>query len=90
LPRYLRAAVRRIERARDNVHQDAHHAWQITELREAHEQAQAAAEARHDLARLAELEGVRWLLEELRVSLFAQQLGTPVRVSAKRIRRLLD
>ncbi|HLS49121.1 MAG TPA: ATP-dependent RNA helicase HrpA, partial [Actinomycetaceae bacterium] len=90
LPRYLRAAVRRIERARDNVHQDAHHAWQITELREAYEQAQAAAEARHDLARLAELEGVRWLLEELRVSLFAQQLGTPVRVSAKRIRRLLD
>lgn len=32
---------------------------------------------------------VRWLLEELRVSLFAQQLGTPVPVSAKRIRSLL-
>jgi len=29
---------------------------------------------------------VRWLVEELRVSLFAQQLGTPRPVSAKRIR----
>jgi ATP-dependent helicase HrpA len=33
---------------------------------------------------------VRWLLEELRVSLWAQQLGTPVPVSEARIRRLLD
>ena len=32
---------------------------------------------------------VRWLLEELRVSLFAQALGTPVPVSEQRIRRLL-
>jgi ATP-dependent helicase HrpA len=28
---------------------------------------------------------VRWLTEELRVSLFAQTLGTPVRVSEQRI-----
>jgi ATP-dependent helicase HrpA len=33
---------------------------------------------------------VRWLLEELRVSLFAQQLGTPVKVSEERLYRLLD
>jgi ATP-dependent helicase HrpA len=33
---------------------------------------------------------VRWLIEELRVSLFAQTLGTPVRVSESRIMTLLD
>ncbi len=33
---------------------------------------------------------VRWQLEELRVSLFAQSLGTPGPVSAARIRRALD
>jgi ATP-dependent helicase HrpA len=33
---------------------------------------------------------VRWLLEELRVSLFAQQLGTAERVSEERIRRELS
>jgi ATP-dependent helicase HrpA len=33
---------------------------------------------------------VRWMLEELRVSVFAQQLGTPNPVSEKRIRRAMD
>jgi ATP-dependent helicase HrpA len=33
---------------------------------------------------------VPWLLEELRVSQFAQALGTKGTVSAKRIRRVLD
>ena len=32
---------------------------------------------------------VRWMLEELRVSLFAQQLGTPVPVSTTRIKKAL-
>ena len=33
----------------------------------------------------AELESYRWLVEELRVSVFAQELGTAVPVSAKRL-----
>jgi ATP-dependent helicase HrpA len=37
-----------------------------------------------------EAEEVRWMIEELRVSLFAQTLGTPVPVSEKRIRAALD
>jgi ATP-dependent helicase HrpA len=36
----------------------------------------------------AELEQFGWLLEELRVSLFAQELRTPVPVSAKRLAKL--
>ncbi|HET9443200.1 MAG TPA: DUF3418 domain-containing protein, partial [Acidimicrobiales bacterium] len=32
---------------------------------------------------------IRWLIEELRVSLFAQQLGTPKPVSEARIRRAM-
>jgi ATP-dependent helicase HrpA len=35
-----------------------------------------------------ELEQFGWLLEELRVSLFAQELRTPVPVSAKRLAKL--
>ena len=34
-------------------------------------------------------ERVRWMIEELRVSLFAQQLGTPYPVSEQRIYRAL-
>ena len=36
----------------------------------------------------AEMEQFGWLLEELRVSLFAQELKTPVPVSAKRLAKL--
>ncbi|MFC4554867.1 ATP-dependent RNA helicase HrpA [Georgenia faecalis] len=90
LPRYLRAATRRVLRARDNVHQDAALAWQVRSIEEEYAADAAAAErGAPDPARDARLSEVRWLIEELRVSLFAQQLGTPVKVSEKRIRKLL-
>ena len=37
-----------------------------------------------------DVQAVRWMLEELRVSLFAQQLGTPAPISEKRIYRAMD
>ena len=37
----------------------------------------------------AALRSVRWLLEEYRISLWAQQLGTAVPVSDQRIRKAL-
>jgi ATP-dependent helicase HrpA len=43
------------------------------------------AHRRHD----ADVQAVRWLLEEHRISLFAQQLGTAVPVSPRRIRAAL-
>lgn len=33
---------------------------------------------------------IRWMIEELRVSFFAQQLGTPLPVSEKRIQQAMD
>ena len=46
-----------------------------------------AARARHGDAQ-PDFEQFGWLLEELRVSLFAQELKTPVPVSAKRLAKL--
>ncbi|MPV88905.1 DUF3418 domain-containing protein [Georgenia ruanii] len=90
LPRYLRAAQRRIERAQVNVHQDADLAWKVGELEDAYEAAvEASDRLAPDPARRDGLEQVRWMLEELRVSFFAQQLGTPIKVSEKRIRKAL-
>jgi ATP-dependent helicase HrpA len=37
-----------------------------------------------------ELTAIRWMLEELRVSYFAQSLGTPYPISDRRIERALD
>ncbi len=90
LPRFLRAAAHRIEKAVSNPSGDDALAWQVRDAEEllAHAHAQAAA-MQYDPERAATLERVRWLIEELRVSLFAQQLGTRVKVSPQRIHKLL-
>ena len=90
LVRYLRAARHRLAKAAENLHRDEALAWQLAEVVDAYDDAVAAAQAAPpDADRAERLARARWLIEELRVSLFAQQLGTPVPVSAKRIRALL-
>ncbi|MBE7700569.1 ATP-dependent RNA helicase HrpA [Oerskovia sp. Sa1BUA8] len=90
LTRYLRAASYRIEKAATNPHRDAELAWRVHDVEEAYGKARAAwAAGPGDPARLAELDEARWLIEEFRVSLFAQQLGTDGPVSEKRIRKVL-
>ena len=37
-----------------------------------------------------EVKEIRWMIEELRVSYFAQQLGTPYPISEKRIMQAID
>ncbi|HVX15819.1 MAG TPA: ATP-dependent RNA helicase HrpA [Pirellulales bacterium] len=86
-PRYLRTIQIRLERlAAGNLARD----------RQSFDQIEARWPAYLDLAAQYRAEGVfdaglaqyRWLLEEFRVSLFAQQLGTLVPVSAKRLDQL--
>lgn len=81
LPRYLKGVVLRLDKLRADPARDA---ARLAELR--------PLEQRW-LRRVAELKGApharldeyRWLLEELRISLFAQELRTPQPVSAKRL-----
>uniref|UniRef100_UPI000492FF5E DUF3418 domain-containing protein n=1 Tax=Cellulomonas sp. HZM TaxID=1454010 RepID=UPI000492FF5E len=90
LTRYLRAARHRLAKAAENPQRDADLAWQVRDLEDQLADALARARAATpDPARARALDDVRWQLEELRVSLFAQQLGTPVPVSATRIRKAL-
>lgn len=37
-----------------------------------------------------EVQNIRWMIEELRVSLFAQQIGTPYPISDKRILQAIE
>jgi ATP-dependent helicase HrpA len=90
LARYLRAAAHRLDKAGDNPARDEQLAWQVHDLEQLLGQTRARVTSRTLVpADLAALDEARWLLEELRVSLFAQQLGTPVPVSEKRIRKVL-
>jgi ATP-dependent helicase HrpA len=85
LPRYLKALDRRIAKQRDNPERDAKHAAQLADWwRRYLERAEQAVQSARPDPRLAEF---RWLLEELAVSLFAQELKTPFPVSYKRLER---
>mgnify|MGYP001176823434 FL=1 len=86
-PRYLKAVRRRIERLPGNVARDAELAAQVEPfqraLRELEEQSGMDAKR-------PELEQLRWMIEEFRVSLFAQDLRTVLRVSHKRLAEQLE
>ena len=77
VPRYLRAVQIRAERAATNPAKDAE---------------KARALARFHTAKPPEnnREEFRWMLEEFRVSIFAQELGTAAPVSVRRLEALLE
>jgi len=81
--RYLKALQIRMERAALNPLKDQERARQLAPyleiLRKAAEQPPSGAEAR------VEFEKFRWMVEEFKVSLFAQELGTAQPVSPKRL-----
>jgi len=85
LPRYLEAARLRLEKLARHPQRDRQAQQQLAPLVEAVEKGLRLA-AQEEQARFVEL---RWQLEELRVSLFAQELGTEGSVSVKRIERAL-
>ncbi len=87
LPRYLRALQVRLDKLPENPGRDRALAHQVETLEQEYEQ---ALRRLHPARRDGEpAKQVRWMLEELRVSLFAQQLGTRYPVSDKRIRKAL-
>jgi ATP-dependent helicase HrpA len=87
LPRYLRGALERVRTLADNPGRDRQ---RMTEFERA---AAVFAEAGGTIPPLDDAPGplvhARWLLEEYRVSLFAQSLGTAEPVSLQRIQRAL-
>jgi ATP-dependent helicase HrpA len=84
LPRYLKGVVLRLDKWRTDPARDS---ARLAELRPLEQRwARRVAELRG--ASHARLDDYRWLLEELRVSLFAQELRTPQPVSAKRLDKL--
>jgi ATP-dependent helicase HrpA len=84
-PRYMEAALIRLEKAPRERLRDQMHMQEVQAL-EARLAARLESERRGGMAPPA-LEAFRWWIEELRVSLFAQQLGTKFAVSAKRLER---
>ncbi|MFM9273921.1 ATP-dependent RNA helicase HrpA [Pseudarthrobacter sp. NKDBFgelt] len=88
LPRYLSAIEKRLERLPGNVQRDALNMAVVQRLEDDYDDAVSALLPGRKAG--PELTQVRWMLEELRVSLFAVELGTAYSVSEKRIRAVLN
>ncbi len=82
--RYLRGILQRIEKLATNPSRDAAWQRQVEDVRAAYEDVLANNRPSRELS------DVRWMIEELRISYFAQTLGTAYPVSDKRIYRALD
>jgi ATP-dependent helicase HrpA len=87
LPRYLRAIDRRLDRLAEDPFRDDRSMLVVQEVEDHWDEVydRLPAHRRAD----PDVRAARWMIEELRVSLFAQNLGTAYPVSPKRIRNAL-
>ena len=88
LPRYLKGMQLRLDKYGGNPVRDDRHAVDIAALWKLY--AERADKLRKAGLGDARIEDFRWQIEELRVSLFAQELKTPYPVSVKRLRKIWD
>ncbi|MGB8338752.1 MAG: ATP-dependent RNA helicase HrpA [Burkholderiales bacterium] len=88
LPRYIKGITLRLDKYSGNPERDGRHAPTIAGLWKRYEErAEKNRKANvHDLR----LEEFRWMIEELRISLFAQELKAPMPVSAKRLEKMWE
>jgi ATP-dependent helicase HrpA len=83
-PRYLKAILHRIDKYRTDPGREAQRLAELQSLQTPWQRKLAALKGVRD----EQVETFRWLLEELRVSLFAQELRTPMPVSVKRLQKI--
>jgi ATP-dependent helicase HrpA len=79
--RYLRGILRRLDKLAERPDRDLEWTYAVQDV------AQAYAEVR---GRPGDDGSIRWMIEELRVSYFAQTLGTAYPVSEKRLYKAID
>jgi len=86
ISRYLKALRLRIEKHPANPDRDGKNAASVGQIwQKWQDKVSALQQAHHDIPQA--LQDFRWLIEELRVSLFAQELKTPFPVSIKRLEK---
>ena len=88
LQRYLQAVDKRIDKLAQDVNRDRAAMLRVEQVQQAYQQLLAKLPKSKPIS--DEIAEIRYMIEELRVSLFAQQLGTKYQVSDKRILNLIN
>ena len=86
--RYLQAIDKRMDKLAQDVNRDRAAMLRVEQVQQAYQQLLAKLPKSKPIS--DEVAEIRYMIEELRVSLFAQQLGTKYQVSDKRILNLID
>ncbi|BBF13236.1 ATP-dependent RNA helicase HrpA [Haemophilus influenzae] len=87
LQRYLQAVDKRIDKLAQDVNRDRAAMLRVEQVQQAYQQLLAKLPKSKPIS--DEIAEIRYMIEELRVSLFAQQLGTKYHVSDKRVLNLI-
>ena len=88
LLRYLQAIDKRMDKLAQDVNRDRAAMLRVEQVQQAYQQLLAKLPKSKPIS--DEVAEIRYMIEELRVSLFAQQLGTKYQVSEKRILNLIN
>lgn len=87
LQRYLQAVDKRIDKLAQDINRDRAAMLRVEQVQQAYQQLLSKLPKSKPIS--DEVAEIRYMIEELRVSLFAQQLGTKYQVSDKRILNLI-
>ena len=88
LLRYLQAIDKRMDKLAQDVNRDRAAMLRVEQVQQAYQQLLAKLPKSKPIS--DEVAEIRYMIEELRVSLFAQQLGTKYQVSEKRVLNLIN
>ena len=86
-PRYFKALQYRVEKVQNQLNKDKQHTQTLADIYQVVNQ---LIKDHPKCSELDEMQQLRWMLEEFRVSIFAQQLKTPYPVSLKRVKKQID
>ncbi|MGI4857010.1 MAG: ATP-dependent RNA helicase HrpA [Janthinobacterium lividum] len=85
-PRYLKGIAQRIGKLKADTQRDTRASAELMPLKQQYQRTAGQWRTGAD----PRLDEFRWLLEELRISLFAQELKTPMPVSVKRLHKVWE
>ncbi len=90
LPAYLEAIAIRVQRAMVNPEKDSAKKKQLEQFQDHFRRLTRSLTPESSLEKRQHLEKLFWLLEEFRISVFAQEIRTTVPVSAKRLQGMIE
>ncbi|SOY47496.1 ATP-dependent helicase [Cupriavidus taiwanensis] len=89
-PRYLKGIAMRVDKLKGDPGRDSQRMQEMAPLVQQWQRAEKQLRTQGRGGEDARLEEFRWMLEELRIALFAQELRTPVPMSVKRLQKVWE